>query len=745
MAQSGGTPCQSASSMSSAFMSAYPTATIALIPAGAAADCLKSVPVAADDFEMVEEMQMYLNWQSNLAFLNNPPKEYKGARIDIEDATNQIKKDLKDNKYKDEFTVMTDLQQTLAKSGDFHLVFTPDITQIFTFRRGNVGRGLADEFAIASVSSDGKSLPKLYNYFDIFDSEGANGWTPSPITEINNGSAEAYLQKWSESFTYHEDHARYNRLFPNQASGSMGRVINQFGRSTVFDGDYTYIKHENGTQKRYLNHARVPLNYLNNVRDGRALFNKFCNLGPPKSRGKRGEELKDHIKFKRGAETKVFARQSARATPTGYPTPQIFHSEGVIGGYYLSGSGYDDVAVLSVPSFQPETNKGPEEFQDLTGQFLANAKKAGKTKLVIDLRGNGGGRVFLGYDLFKQLFPKEDPYGAWRFRANQAFDQIGKFFNDALDAEGITYDSAIKDLNKNGLEGGLALAYQSFLNYRVPITVEGKNFTSWAQYFGPHEFNGDKFTSVARRDLNNFFSDDLTLDVTGYRTRATKLNQDQPFEAKNIVLLQDGGCGSTCAIFTEFMKTQGKVQQIVVGGKPQTGTMQGVGGSKGSQVISWTEVYRQASVAYDFLSKKQKDINSTDIGKLYDATRPLMRSAYDQQASALSRINLRDNMRMGDTSGVPLEFIYEAADCRFFYTNDMYRDVTNVWKKTVDAHFGDKGKHCVEGSTGDKTSISGGFQVAASGNTKKGAAANVGVSGVMVGAMVAVLGVFALL
>lgn len=234
-----------------------------------------------------------------------------------------------------------------------------------------------------------------------------------------------------------------------------------------------------------------------------------------------------------------------------------------------------------------------------------------------------------------------DPYGAWRFRANQAFDQIGKFFNDALDAEGITYESAIRDLNRNGLEGGFALAYQSFLNYRVPIKVDGKNFTSWTDYFGPHEFNGDKFTSVARRDLNNFFSDDLTLDVTGYRTRASKLNQDQPFEAKNIVLLQDGGCGSTCAIFTEFMKTQGEVQQIVVGGKPKTGTMQGVGGSKGSQVISWTEVYRQASVAYDFLSKRQKDINSTDIGKLYDATRPLMRSAYDSQAQALSRINLR--------------------------------------------------------------------------------------------------------
>ncbi len=38
----------------------------------------------------------------------------------------------------------------------------------------------------------------------------------------------------------------------------------------------------------------------------------------------------------------------------------------------------------------------------------------------------------------------------------------------------------------------------------------------------------------------------------------------------------------------------------------------------------------------------------------------------------------------------------------------MIRNVTSVWKKTVDAHWGDANNTCVEGSVGDKSSLSGG-------------------------------------
>lgn len=45
-----------------------------------------------------------------------------------------------------------------------------------------------------------------------------------------------------------------------------------------------------------------------------------------------------------------------------------------------------------------------------------------------------------------------------------------------------------------------------------------------------------------------------------------------------------------------------------------------------------------------------------------------------------------------------------------FYTAPMINDVTMVWKGVVDRMFRNGTASCVEGSTGDKSSISGGGQ-----------------------------------
>ncbi|KAF2688720.1 hypothetical protein K458DRAFT_475396 [Lentithecium fluviatile CBS 122367] len=716
-AASGGTPCSSVSSMSSKFMESFPTATQALVPGQAAEDCLRTVPIdKSEDLALLDELKLYINWQSNLAYLREPPEGYNEPRVDVIDELDSIRQNLEDDKYEDEYTLLFDVSTALIKCYDFHFGFRPDIRNVFRFRRGNTPGTLDDEFAVVSVSSDGKELPKLYNYYDImFPSNGV-----SPIAEINNQSAEEYLQKWSDNFEYHEDHARYNRLFPNQAQQSTGSMINFFSRANIPDGDYTYVVHENKTEKKYYNYAVVEKDLFDGVEDGEAFFTRFLNQGPPTQ-----------------SPTKKNKRAEAEATATGYPEPVILHSEAVIGGYYLSGSGYDDVAVLSVPSFSPETDEGPAEFQDLIGSFLKDATGAGKKKLVIDLRGNGGGRVFLGYDLFKQLFPSMDPYGASTFRANEAFNITGLFFTEFL--KDVTYEDALDDFDKNGLNSNLAGLWYSIFNYRNSINIDGSNFTSWEDYFGPEVRNGDNFTVPQRKDLNNFFSDDLSIDVTGYRTRADKLDTNQPFEADNIVLLQDGGCGSTCAVFAEFMKMQGGVQQVVVGGKPETGPMQGVAGSKGSQVYSFTQVYNQAALAWDQLPDYQEQLNETEVGALVYANRPLMRSAYQSNGQTSSGINLRDNIRMNDTTVTPLEFVYEAADCRIFYTADMYRDVTNVWMKTADARWGDSNSVCIEGSTGHESSISGGFKTLAA-VTKKSAAPTATKSSALMGLFVGLVG-----
>jgi hypothetical protein len=245
-------------------------------------------------------------------------------------------------------------------------------------------------------------------------------------------------------------------------------------------------------------------------------------------------------------------------------------------------------------------------------------------------------------------------------------------------------------------------------NYKLPLNVDNENFTSWQDFFGPHELHGDKFTSVHRLDLNNFFSDDLSMDITGYASRTNDLNPNQPFDAKDIVMLMDGNCGSTCAVFAEFMKIQGEVQSIVVGGKPEDGPMQGVAGSKGSQVYDFGQVYAEASQVYQAVPERQAELNATEMGELVNALRPLMRSAWTSDGDCRSRINLRDSIRIGDESETPLEFVYEASDCRLWWTSDMVRDVTALWKKVASVQWGgEKEKLCVKGSTNHISSLSG--------------------------------------
>ena len=116
---------------------------------------------------------------------------------------------------------------------------------------------------------------------------------------------------------------------------------------------------------------------------------------------------------------------------------------------------------------------------------------------------------------------------------------------------------------------------------------------------------------------------------------------------------------------------------------------------------------------YSLGSPEQQALwNTTALGKTAFAEQIFKRTAYSGGRPA-GGINLKDNLRKDDPSKTPLEFIYEAADCRMFYTASMINDVTMVWKGVVDRMFRNSTAKCVEGSMGDRSSISGGGQAKA--------------------------------
>lgn len=146
--------------------------------------------------------------------------------------------------------------------------------------------------------------------------------------------------------------------------------------------------------------------------------------------------------------------------------------------------------------------------------------------------------------------------------------------------------------------------------------------------------------------------------------------------------LYDGFCASTCTMFSEFMRLQGQVKSIALGGRPTTTAIQGIGGVKGAQSYSFAEVFRNAQTVLKIAP------NTTEVMPLTDL--PMNRSTS-------SGMNLRDHIlpqNLGD--GTPAQFVSELADCRLYYTPSMIADIRATWNTAAKAAWGN-GK-CVAGA-----------------------------------------------
>lgn len=372
-----------------------------------------------------------------------------------------------------------------------------------------------------------------------------------------------------------------------------------------------------------------------------------------------------------------------------------------------------DVAVLSIPTYE---SPDVQSFQNTMRDFIRKSKADGKTKMIFDLRGNGGGNAILGYDTFKQVYPQaeQEPFGGTRFRANDALNQAGKITQSFL--AGKTFAQSNKtafteafgeDVTQEDIFG-----FTSSFNYQHIFDANNKAFRSWEQLFGPDERKNDTFTTTLRYNYSDSISTTYSgFSVIGFGANLNETKTPQPFQAQDMVMLHDGMCSSTCAIVSELLKNQGAVRTIAIGGRPQPGPMQGVGGTKGAQVFSWDDIQGRMQAVFFLGSPAQRTaFNQTDLGKTAFATQLFTRSAY-QDGRIAGGVNLKDNLRQNDASKTPLEFMYEAADCRMFFTAPMISDVTQVWKGVVDRMFKTSGRAmCVEGSTMNKSSVSGGGQ-----------------------------------
>ena len=406
---------------------------------------------------------------------------------------------------------------------------------------------------------------------------------------------------------------------------------------------------------------------MTNVSDGKAFYQKFCN---PLSPGAGADED--------SADSPMDAQSAAVRLP-GYPTPILMSNDSTVTAYYLSGEGYEDVAVLYVNGFQPQL---PPIFQKTVDRFIAMCKEDGKNKIIIDLQLNGGGYIFQGFDMYRQFFPTVEQDGFNRWRENPQFNAAAEIISDAV--------ANLNPLTSDNED--LINYWESWWNYRYDLNETDHHFESFAAKFAPRIFKGDPHTANMKWD----FTDKLTttnetfgmgMEITGYGGRA---NLTQPFPATHIIMLTDGYCASTCSLFQSAMKWQGNVRSVVFGGRPNRNQMNTVGGVKGAQVLSFYSVYN----ATRELVRLNGNITRVSAAQAA-AINKLSLLPFNRSTSA--RINVRDAiLRQNLKDGTPAQFVFEPADCRLFFTLDMHMDVSNMWKAAADSAW--KGKPCVSGA-----------------------------------------------
>lgn len=558
------------------------------------------------------------------------------------------------------------LYRLFQTTHDGHFVYVPDIIgEIFNFAR---------PISLVSVSTDGESVPEIYAYPDILASVGNATFTPSAITGIDGQDAVEYLLNWSQYGSLQDRDALWNNVFYSIAATALGPTGSGPGTFAgagrgrwVYPGATTTLNFANGSTVTLNNFARVLANF-NGVSSGDDLYQKYFAV-PEEALRPPSPAVSPTIS------STASAVPAATTTPApGFPPPVIRQSNNLNSGYFLEGEGFEDVAVLSVQSFVG-TDTAEKEFQSVNQQFIAQAKAAGKTKLIIDVSANGGGTILQGYDLFRQLFPSIQEVGLQRFRAFEATDLVGQEISEEVAG----YPRSLDLANETILD-----VIGSPFNYRSDMTEDATPFPSWPAKFGPHEFNGDDFTSLFRWNLTDPISNILNsggIVVTGYLNRT---NFTQPFARENVVVLTDGYCASTCTIFSQFMRDQADVKYFAIGGRPNPDPMQAVGGVKGTNNIGWTSVYNYVEIALQFGAS-----TATSLSRYL--TLPLRR----ESSGVAANVNLRDGLRPGDATQVPLQFIYEPSDCRLFYTPEMTLDISESWRAVASIAWGNG--TCVSG------------------------------------------------
>ncbi|KAG9126864.1 hypothetical protein FRC07_001649 [Ceratobasidium sp. 392] len=407
-------------------------------------------------------------------------------------------------------------------------------------------------------------------YTSYYDAKGFNykKYAGAKVLTIDGTTAWSYVNKVATTYSgnYIDHNIRVNSVFTNYriSSGAWSQRLGDFAGPIFPDKDSVTLtlipanstKVENVTIEYRASYLGAPFIDSPSFWQANCVADEYTN--GIDYRDTSAAVKRDMLEKKRRPIAKV---SSSPAKGVGLPTPyqptqpDIINGTGVIKAYVLPDK---KTGVLMVGSFGGDY----VGFQNDTIAALAKFKTANVQQLIIDTTGNGGGYVCLGEFLINALAGTKFGYSG--FESTMRAGPLARKIVASDIAQGIDY-----------------MFYSpnqwAFLNN----TPQPANYN----YMEPPTsfvINGSK-DAVSKRFYDICTPYDVVLPP-------------EPFlPASKIIIVGNGECASTCALFTAEAYEKLGVKVATFGGNP--GQAMNFNGMAGNQVLEWADLDSEIKTA----------------------------------------------------------------------------------------------------------------------------------------------------
>ncbi|KAF7542407.1 hypothetical protein G7Z17_g11602 [Cylindrodendrum hubeiense] len=631
--------------------------------------CLKSVPLAKErDLALIDYLLPFVQFQSTIETLANPPDEYLFPGVDILGGIEAVRTKLNKNGYDNQYEFMTALRAIFVASNDNHFDYAPALLNAFLFVR--------QRLRLTSLSHDARDLPEFFMTVDVLRGNNHTlDYRPSAIASIDGIPVARWLENDAarNPANFQDPDAQFNNMFTTiqrTATGASGvSLLSQFEIP-----DYNVVKFRNGTSLQ-LNSTIIfmPTTDFNGIGSGEDFQNAFEIPATSSSKNE------SSTKMRRSTD-----EEEESAIVTGFPYPVEKHSMNSVAGYFLNDTDYQDTAVLSILSFLPVGFDMSDfgnlnitayvlEAREVIVDFFKKAQAENRDKLIIDLSANGGGSVTLANEIYRLLFPQGE-FSAWgRYRANELLEATSE----------ADYDTLVN------------VMVTSSIYY--PIGPDNKPINTGKSWFGPYTAAGGQNVTAAFQNDNDIpWDSSVPVYINGVNPNYTVIFEPV-FKPENILIVTDGTCASACGILTGLLTRGHGIRTLALGGRPLHRAMQAMGGVKGSLLYLNSNIVSSTSSFLTGIKQEKEALRIvSDAADAFPSLKdaPLLPLVAGSEGG---RVNALNAYTTDDLDGYPVHFRYEAAHCRLFYTQLMTKDVTEQWRYAADVAW--KGAKCVAGST----------------------------------------------